>query len=124
MPIKKYKPTSPGRRQMSVLTFEEITKKKPEKSLTTVLKKSAGRNNNGRITVRHQGGGAKRKYRIIDFKRGKMDVAATVTAIEYDPNRTANIALLQYEDGEKAYIIAPLGLTVGMSVISSASAAT
>ena len=122
MPIKKYKPTSPGRRQMSVLTFEEITKKKPEKSLTTVLKKSAGRNNNGRITVRHQGGGAKRKYRIIDFKRGKMDVAATVTAIEYDPNRTANIALLQYEDGEKAYIIAPLGLTVGMSVISSASA--
>ena len=122
MPIKKYKPTSPGRRQMSVLTFEEITKKKPEKSLTTVLKKSAGRNNNGRITVRHQGGGAKRKYRSIDFKRGKMDVAATVTAIEYDPNRTANIALLQYEDGEKAYIIAPLGLTVGMSVISSASA--
>ena len=87
-----------------------------------MLKKSAGRNNNGRITVRHQGGGAKRKYRIIDFKRGKMDVAATVTAIEYDPNRTANIALLQYEDGEKAYIIAPLGLTVGMSVISSASA--
>ena len=122
MPIKKYKPTSPGRRQMSVLTFEEITKKKPEKSLTTVLKKSAGRNNNGRITVRHQGGGAKRKYRIIDFKRGKMDVAATVTAIEYDPNRSANIALIQYEDGEKAYIIAPLGLTVGMSVISSASA--
>ncbi len=122
MPIMKYKPTSPGRRNMSVLTFEEITKKTPEKSLTTVLKKKAGRNNNGRITVRHQGGGNKRKYRIIDFKRNKTDAVATVLAIEYDPNRSANIALIQYEDGEKAYIIAPVDLKVGMTVESSTTA--
>ena len=122
MPIMKYKPTSPGRRNMSVLTFEEITKKTPEKSLTAVLKKKSGRNNNGRITVRHQGGGNKRKYRIIDFKRNKVDAPATVLAIEYDPNRSANIALIQYEDGEKAYIIAPVDLKVGMVVESSSSA--
>ncbi len=122
MPIMKYKPTSPGRRNMSVLTFEEITKKTPEKSLTTVLKKKSGRNNNGRITVRHQGGGNKRKYRIIDFKRNRVDAPATVLAIEYDPNRSANIALIQYEDGEKAYIIAPVDLKVGMVVESSTTA--
>lgn len=122
MAIKKYKPTSPGRRNMSVLSFEEITKKTPEKSLTTVLKKKAGRNSNGRITVRHQGGGNKKKYRIIDFKRNKLNQPATVQSIEYDPNRSANIALIQYEGGEKAYIIAPVDLKVGMTVISSESA--
>ena len=122
MGIKKYKPTSPGRRGMSVLSFDEITKSTPEKSLLTSLKKHSGRNNNGRITVRHQGGGNRRKYRIIDFKRNKMDVPATVLAIEYDPNRSANIALIQYEDGEKAYIVAPLDLKVGATIISSASA--
>ena len=122
MPIMKYKPTSPGRRNMSVLTFEEITKKTPEKSLTTVLKKNSGRNNNGRITVRHQGGGNKKKYRIIDFKRNRLEDAATVLSIEYDPNRSANIALIQYEDGQKAYIIAPVDLKVGMTVVSSATA--
>ena len=122
MGIKKYKPTSPGRRGMSVLSFDEITKSTPEKSLLTSLKKHSGRNNNGRITVRHQGGGNRRKYRIIDFKRNKIDVPATVLAIEYDPNRSANIALIQYEDGEKAYIVAPLDLKVGTTVISSANA--
>jgi large subunit ribosomal protein L2 len=113
MPIRQYKPTSPGRRGMSVSTFEEITKTKPEKSLTVSLKKNAGRNNQGKITVRHRGGGAKRAYRIIDFKRNKLGVPARVAAIEYDPNRTARIALLHYVDGEKRYIIAPLGLKVG-----------
>jgi large subunit ribosomal protein L2 len=113
MPIRQYKPTSPGRRGMSVSTFEEITKTKPEKSLTVKLKKHAGRNNQGKITVRHRGGGAKRAYRIIDFKRNKLGVPAKVAAIEYDPNRTARIALLHYVDGEKRYIIAPLGLKVG-----------
>ena len=113
MAIKKYKPTSPARRQMTVSTFEEITKKTPERSLLEPLKSTAGRNSYGRITVRHRGGGAKRKYRIIDFKRDKRDMKATVLAIEYDPNRTANIALVQYEDGEKRYIIAPVGLYVG-----------
>ncbi len=113
MPIKQYKPTSPGRRGMSVSTFEEITKTKPEKSLTVKLKKHAGRNNQGKITVRHRGGGAKRAYRIIDFKRNKLGVPAKVAAIEYDPNRTARIALLHYADGEKRYIIAPVGLKVG-----------
>ena len=122
MPIMKYKPTSPGRRNMSVLTFEEITKKTPEKSLTAVLKKKSGRNNNGRITVRHQGGGNKRKYRIIDFKRNKVDAPATVLAIEYDPNRTAYIALMQYETGEKTYSIAPVGLKVGDVVLNSKKA--
>jgi large subunit ribosomal protein L2 len=113
MPIRQYKPTSPGRRGMSVSTFEEITKTKPEKSLTVKLKKHAGRNNQGKITVRHRGGGAKRAYRIIDFKRNKLGVPAKVAAIEYDPNRTARIALLHYADGEKRYIIAPVGLKVG-----------
>ncbi len=113
MPIRQYKPTSPGRRGMSVSTFEEITKTKPEKSLTVKLKKHAGRNNQGKITVRHRGGGAKRAYRIIDFKRNKLGVSAKVAAIEYDPNRTARIALLHYMDGEKRYIIAPVGLKVG-----------
>ncbi len=118
MPIRQFKPTSPGRRGASGYTFEEITKKKPEKSLTVTLKKSGGRNNQGRITVRHHGGGHKRKLRIIDFKRNKHGVPATVTAIEYDPNRSARIALLQYEDGEKRYIICPAGLKVG-EVLSS-----
>jgi len=118
MPIKKYKPTTPGRRGMSTLTFEEITKKTPEKSLVTSLTSKGGRNNTGRITTRHQGGGHKRKYRIIDFKRRKDNVPAKVAAIEYDPNRTCNIALLHYVDGEKRYIIAPKGLEVGMKVVS------
>lgn len=118
MGIKVYKPTSPGRRNMSVLTFEEITKKEPERSLVVPLKKHSGRNNEGRITVRHRGGGVKRKYRIIDFKRDKDNVPAKVAAIEYDPNRTANIALLHYKDGEKRYILAPVGLKVGDIVMS------
>ena len=122
MGIKQFKPTTPSRRGMTVSTFEEITKTKPEKSLTTSLKKNAGRNSYGRITVRHQGGGSRRKYRIIDFKRRKVDVPATVVSIEYDPNRTANIALLQYEDGEKAYILAPIGLTVGSKVMAGKNA--
>ncbi|PJF34212.1 MAG: 50S ribosomal protein L2, partial [Phototrophicales bacterium] len=113
MPIKVYKPTSAGRRDMTGYTFEEITKKKPERSLTEALRKKGGRNNTGRITVRHRGGGNKRRYRIIDFKRDKEDCRAEVIAIEYDPNRSARIALLQYEDGEKRYIIAPMGVTVG-----------
>lgn len=118
MPIKKYKPTTSGRRGMSTLTFEEITKKTPEKSLVTSLTSKGGRNNTGRITTRHQGGGHKRKYRIIDFKRRKDNVPAKVAAIEYDPNRTCNIALLHYVDGEKRYILAPKGLEVGMKVVS------
>ena len=122
MAIKKYKPTSPARRTMTVSAFEEITKSTPEKSLLVSLNKFAGRNSYGRITVRHRGGGNKKKYRIIDFKRNKDGINATVIGIEYDPNRSANIALLQYEDGEKRYIIAPLGLTDGDVVISSASA--
>src|ERR1700674_4635026 len=113
MPIRQYKPTSPGRRGMSVSTFEEITKTKPEKSLTVGLRKHAGRNNQGKITVRHRGGGAKRAYRLIDFKRNKLGVPARVAAIEYDPNRSARIALLHYLDGEKRYILAPVGLKVG-----------
>jgi large subunit ribosomal protein L2 len=113
MPVRQFKPTSPGRRGASGYTFEEITKKKPEKSLTVTLKRSGGRNNQGKITVRHRGGGHKRKLRIIDFKRDKHDIPATVTAIEYDPNRSARIALLQYEDGEKRYIICPAGMKVG-----------
>jgi len=122
MAIKKYKPTSPARRFMTVSTFEEITKTEPERSLVEILKSKAGRNNYGKITVRHHGGGHKRKYRIIDFKRDKVDIPAKVAAIEYDPNRTANIALLNYADGEKRYIIAPHGLNVGDTVISSADA--
>ena len=122
MPIKKYKPTTPGRRGMSSLTFEEITTNKPEKSLVVSLKSKGGRNNNGRITTRHQGGGHKRNYRIIDFKRSKDGIPAKVATIEYDPNRSANIALLHYVDGEKRYILAPKGLTVGMQVVSGKDA--
>ena len=122
MPTKLYKPTSPGRRGMTGSTFEEVTKWKPEKSLTEPIRKRAGRNNQGRITVRHRGGGHKRKYRIIDWRRDKRDIPATVIAIEYDPNRSARIALLQYEDGEKRYIVAPNGLKVGATLMSGASA--
>ena len=118
MAIRVYKPTSPARRFMSVLTYEEITAKKPEKSLLEYKKKNAGRNKQGKITVRHQGGGNKVKYRVIDFKRNKLDIPAKVSTIEYDPNRTARIALLHYADGEKRYIIAPAGLTPGMTVVS------
>ncbi len=122
MATKIYKPTTPGRRQMSVPSFEEVTKKTPEKSLLTVLKKHAGRNNTGRITVRHHGGGNRIKYRLVDFKRRTLDAKATVLGIEYDPNRTAYIALIQYEDGTKSYIIAPAGLKAG-DVITSSEAA-
>ena len=113
MPVKIYRPTSPGRRDMSVTTFETITRAKPERSLTVVLKRTGGRNSQGRITVRHRGGGHKRRYRIIDFKRDRYGAPARVTSIEYDPNRSARIALLSYEDGEKRYIVAPLGVQVG-----------
>jgi large subunit ribosomal protein L2 len=122
MGIRKYKPTSAGRRNMSVSTFEEITKKRPEPSLIEPLRKKGGRNNQGRITVRHRGGGHKRHYRIIDFKRNKIGVPARVAAIEYDPNRSARIALLFYTDGEKRYIIAPVGLQVGDTVMSGPDA--
>ncbi|CAM4518797.1 large subunit ribosomal protein L2 [Paenibacillus endophyticus] len=118
MPIKKYKPTSPARRNMSVSTFEEITTSTPEKSLLAPLFKKAGRNNQGKITVRHHGGGHKRKYRIIDFKRTKDGIVGNVATIEYDPNRSSNIALIHYADGEKAYIIAPKGLKVGDKITS------
>ncbi len=118
MPVKKYKPTSPGRRFMSVIVDEDLAKKEPEKSLLEPLKRSSGRNVYGRITSRHRGGGHKRKYRIIDFKRNKLGVPAKVAAIEYDPNRSARIALLHYLDGEKRYILAPLGLKTGDQVIS------
>ncbi|MGE5613419.1 MAG: 50S ribosomal protein L2 [Bacillota bacterium] len=122
MAVKNFSPTSPARRFMTVSTFEEITKSEPEKSLVKTLKKTGGRNSYGRITVRHRGGGAKRKYRIIDFKRDKDGIKARVAAIEYDPNRTANIALLYYVDGEKRYILAPVGLNVGDIVESGADA--
>src|SRR5207237_4878273 len=122
MPVRKFKPTSPGRRFMSVSTFEEITKSEPEKSLLEPLKKKGGRNNYGRITTRHQGGGHKRRYRVIDFKRKKDGVPAKVAAIEYDPNRSARIALLHYADGAKAYILAPAGLRVGATVESGPEA--
>ena len=122
MGIRKYKPTSPARRHMSVSTFEEITKTTPERSLLDKVSKNGGRNNAGRLTVRHHGGGNTRKYRIIDFKRNKDDVAARVASIEYDPNRTANIALLNYADGEKRYILAPVGLNVGDTVVSGEGA--
>src|SRR6187549_2766467 len=122
MALKKYKPTSPGRRFMSVSTFEEVTKTTPEKSLTEPLKRKGGRNNTGRITTRHQGGGHKRRYRVIDFKRTKDGVPAKVAAIEYDPNRSARIALLHYLDGAKAYIIAPARLRVGAMVESGPTA--
>ena len=122
MAIRKINPTTPGQRFMTVSAFEEITRTTPEKSLTTDLRGKGGRNHSGRITVRHQGGGARRKYRIIDFKRNKDGVPAKVASIEYDPNRSANIALLHYADGEKRYIIAPLGLTVGETVLSGEGA--
>jgi len=122
MALKAYRPTSPGRRAMTGYTFEEITKDKPEKSLLLPLKKRAGRNNQGRITVRHQGGGAKRRLRIIDFKRDKTGVPGRVAAIEYDPNRSARIALIYYADGEKRYILAPVGLGVGDTIKSGEDA--
>ncbi len=122
MGIKRYKPYTPSRRQMTVSDFAEITKKAPEKSLVVHLKSNAGRNNQGKITVRHKGGGYKKQYRIIDFKRNKDGIPANVAAIEYDPNRTANIALLHYADGEKRYIIAPVGLTVGTKLMSGPDA--
>lgn len=122
MGIKKYRPYTPSRRHMTSSTFEEITKTTPEKSLIVTLKKNSGRNNQGKITVRHRGGGYKLKYRVIDFKRNKDGIPATVVGIEYDPNRTANIALLSYADGEKRYILAPLGLQVGQKVMSGETA--
>jgi large subunit ribosomal protein L2 len=122
MPVRRFKPTSPGRRFMTVSDFAEVTKSKPEKALTEKLTKKGGRNNNGRITTRHQGGGHKRRYRLIDFKRVKDGVPATVAAIEYDPNRSARIALLHYADGAKAYILAPSQLKVGATVESGPEA--
>ena len=122
MGIKKYTPYTPSRRHMTGSDFSEITKKKPEKSLLTSQKKHAGRNNQGKITVRHRGGGNRQKYRLIDFKRNKDGMAAKVIGIEYDPNRTANIALICYEDGTKSYIIAPKGLTDGMVVMNGPEA--
>jgi large subunit ribosomal protein L2 len=122
MPVKTYKPTSPGRRGMTGSTFDEITRTEPERALLRPLRKRAGRNVHGRITVRHRGGGHKRQYRVIDFKRDKSGVAARVESIEYDPNRSARIALLVYADGEKRYIIAPLGLQVGDTVMSGKGA--
>ncbi len=122
MGIKTYNPYTPSRRNMSGLDFDVITKTTPEKSLTTSLKKTAGRNNQGKITVRHHGGGERRKYRIIDFKRRKDDIPAVVVSIEYDPNRTANIALISYADGEKAYILAPVGLKVGDKLMNGVNA--
>lgn len=118
MAIKKYKPTTPGRRGMSSLSFEEITSTSPERSLLEPLSKKGGRNNTGRITTRHQGGGHKRQYRVIDFKRNKDNIPAKVATIEYDPNRSANIALLNYADGEKRYILAPKGMQVGQTIVS------
>ncbi|MCR5702304.1 MAG: 50S ribosomal protein L2 [Lachnospiraceae bacterium] len=122
MGIKTYNPYTPSRRNMTGLDFDVITKDTPEKSLTVSLKKTAGRNNQGKITVRHHGGGSRRKYRIIDFKRRKDDIPAVVSSIEYDPNRTANIALINYADGEKAYILAPVGLKVGDKLMNGANA--
>ncbi|MGC9372700.1 MAG: 50S ribosomal protein L2 [Thermovirgaceae bacterium] len=122
MGIKKYKPTTAGRRFMTGATYEEITKKEPEKSLVENIRKKGGRNNLGRITMRHRGGGSKRRYRIIDFKRNKLDVPGKVAAIEYDPNRSARIALIHYVDGEKRYILAPQGLSVGDTVTAGAKA--
>src|ERR1700750_507339 len=124
MPVRRFKPTSPGRRHMSVSDFAEITKSKPDKALTTKLSKKGGRNNMGRITTRHHGGGHKRRYRVIDFKRQKDGVPAKVAAIEYDPNRSARIALLHYADGAKSYILAPAQLRVGASVESGPGART
>jgi large subunit ribosomal protein L2 len=122
MALKTYKPTSPGRRAQTGFTFEEITKTEPEKALVKPLKKTGGRNNRGRMTSRHIGGGHKRKFRVIDFKRDKVDIPARIAAIEYDPNRSARIALLHYVDGEKRYILAPLGLEVGDTIVSGEKA--
>ena len=122
MAVKRYKPTSPGRRFQEVSDFADITKKEPEKSLLAPQKKSGGRNNNGRITMRRRGGGHKRRYRIVDFKRNKWDIPAKVAAVEYDPNRSAHIALLHYVDGEKRYILAPEGLSVGDTVLTGQTA--
>lgn len=122
MAIKKYGPTTPGRRGMTVTDYSVLSKVAPERSLLEPMKKHSGRNNTGRITVRHQGGGNRKKYRVIDFKRDKMDVTATVLRLEYDPNRSANIALVEYADGERRYILAPVGLNVGDTVVSSAAA--
>ena len=122
MAIKRYKPTSSARRFMTVSSYEEITEVKPERSLVEDMRKTGGRNNTGKITIRHIGGGNRRKYRIIDFKRNKDDIPAKVKSIQYDPNRSANIALLQYADGEKRYILAPVGLNVGDEVVSGAGA--
>ncbi len=122
MAIKHYKPTTPGRRGMTVLDYSELSKVAPERSLLEPIKKNAGRNSYGRITVRHRGGGNRRKYRVIDFKRDRFGVPATVLTLEYDPNRTAHIALVQYEDGEKRYIIAPIGLKVGDTIVSGPDA--
>jgi len=122
MAVKKYKPTTPGRRDMTSYTFEEITRSTPEKSLLKVNRKRGGRNNNGRITVRHRGGGSKRKIRVVDFKRDKVGVPAQVASIEYDPNRTARLALLHYADGEKRYILAPIGVRVGDTLESGPEA--
>lgn len=122
MPLKTYQPTSPGRRNMSGSTFEEITRTKPEKSLLSLLHRKGGRNNRGVITVRHRGGGAKRRYRQIDFRRDKQGIPARVVSVEYDPNRTARIALLQYQDGDKRYILAPEGLFIGQEVMSGPNA--
>ena len=122
MPIKTYKPTTPGRRGMTVMDYSGLSKVAPEKSLLEPIKKHAGRNSYGRITVRHRGGGNRRKYRVIDFKRNKHNMTAEVMTLEYDPNRTAHIALVQYEDGEKRYIIAPQGLKVGDKIVSGPEA--
>lgn len=122
MPIKQFKPTSPGRRGSSGYTFDEITKKRPERALTEPLRRRGGRNSQGKLTVRHRGGGAKRLYRVIDFKRNKTGVRARVEAIEYDPNRSARLALLAYEDGEKRYILCPLGLKIGDVVLAGVGA--
>lgn len=122
MAVKTYKPTSPGRRGMTGATFDEITKQRPERSLLAPIRKAGGRNVSGKVTVRHRGGGAKRHYRLVDFKRDKIDIPAKVGAIEYDPNRSARIALLVYADGEKRYIVAPLDLRVGDTVLASATA--
>ncbi len=123
MPLKTFKPITPSARYKNLPSFDEITKSKPEKSLLTPLKRSGGRNNTGRITTRHIGGGHKRHYRLVDFKRCKHDAPATVVGIEYDPNRTCRIALIQYEDGQKSYILAPLGLEVGTTVVAGANVA-
>lgn len=122
MAIKKYKPTTPGRRGMTVTDYSVLSKVEPERSLLEPMKHNSGRNNTGRITVRHHGGGNRTKYRVIDFKRDKMDVTATVLRLEYDPNRSANIALVEYADGERRYILAPVGLNVGDVIVSSAAA--